>query len=148
MQSRTRAEAMPLILPVIFSLIGLGLLAPALWSGYRSWAFLQVAKSAPGTVIALEYSDDTDDSGARPVVRYELRGEPYQITGSVASTPPAYVVGDQVQVLYPPGEPRAGRLYSWLDLWFLPSLLGGIGLVFGLIGLGLWYAMWRSMALG
>jgi Protein of unknown function (DUF3592) len=139
---------MLLILPALFCPIGLGMLAPAIWSGYRSWAFLQAAQAAPGTVVALEWSDDSDTSGARPVVRYEVRGEPYEIAGAVWSSPPAYAAGDQVRVLYPPGEPRTGRLESWFDFWFLPIFLGGMGLVFALAGMGVGYLLWRSMSRG
>ena len=145
MRSRTRATAMLLLLPALFGLLGLGLLAAAGWNGYQSWAFLQAAKQAPGTVTALEWSYDADNGGARPVVRYELRGEPYQISGAVWSSPPAYAVGDTVQVLYPPGQPRAARLYSWFEFWFVPALLGGIGLLFALVGGGIGYALWRSV---
>jgi hypothetical protein len=130
------------LLPGLFGLVGLGLLVPALWSGYQSWAFLRIASDAPGIVTALEWNDDTNN-GARPVVRYELRGEPYNITGTVWSSPPAYAVGDQVQVLYPPGQPRAARIYSWFEFWFVPTLLGGIGLLFALVGGGIGFLMWR-----
>jgi hypothetical protein len=132
-------------MPALFCLLGLGLLAPAIWAGYQSWAFLQIAQATPGIVTALEWSDDSDSSGARPVVRYDLRGDPYQITGNAWSSPPAYAVGDQVQVLYPPGEPRAARIYSWFDFWFIPALLGGVGLLFALVGGGVGYAFWNSL---
>ena len=145
MQSGNRSVAMLFILPAIFSIIGLGLLVPALWFGYESWAYLQSAQSTPGTVIALDWSGDSDSSGARPVVRYEVRGEPYQITGSVISSPPAYAVGDSVRVLYPPGQAKAAQIESWFDFWFLPALLGGMGLLFGGIGGGVWYLLARSL---
>ena len=132
-------------LPVLFGLVGLGLLVPAIWIGYQSWEFLHVAKAATGTVTALDWSNDSDSSGARPVVSYELRGEPYQITGTAWSNPPAYAVGDQVQVLYLPDQPRAARIYSWFDFWFLPALLGGVGLIFALVGSGVGYMLWKSV---
>src|SRR5258708_7535142 len=91
-----RPTALLFILPVLFCLVGLGLLAPAIWIGYQSWGFLQAAKATSGSVTALDWSNDSDSSGARPVVSYELRGEPYQITGTAWSNPPAYAVGDQV----------------------------------------------------
>jgi uncharacterized protein DUF3592 len=144
MRSATRATAMLFILPGLFCLVGLCLLAPAIWIGYLSWEFLHAAKAATGSVIALDWSDDSQSSGARLVVRYELRGEPYQITGNGWSNPPAYAVGDQVQVLYPPDQPRAARLYSWFDFWFTPALLGSVGLVFELVGIGVGYLLWRS----
>ena len=143
-----RSTAMLFILPAVFTLVGLGMLAPALWVGYQSWAFLQAAQAAPGTVIGLQWSDDEDSSGARPVVRYEVRGEPYQITGDVWSSPPAYDIGDPVRVLYPPGQPRAARLEAWFDFWFLPVFLGGMGLLFTLVGIGVGYLLWRTVGAG
>ena len=140
-----RSTAILLIIPVLFTLLGLGMLAPALWISYQSWAFLQTAQAVPGTVIALQWSNGENSRVARPVVSYEVRGEPYQVTGSVASSPPAYDVGDPVRVLYPPGQPKAARLESGFDLWFLPVLLGGMGLVFTLVGAGVGYLMWRTI---
>jgi hypothetical protein len=140
-----RPTALLFIFPALFCMVGLCLLAPAIWIGYQSWEFLQIAKVAPGSVIALDWSDDSQRSGARPVVRYELRGEPYQLTGNGWSNPPAYAVGDQVQVLYPPDQPKAGRLYSWFEFWFVPTLLGSLGLVFALVGGGVGYLLWRSL---
>lgn len=134
-----------LILPAVFCIVGLGLLAPALWLGYSSWSFLQTAQSAQGTVIELEWNGDSDNSASRPVVRYEVRGEPYQARGYVWSSPPSYAVGESVRVLYPPGQARAGQIESWFELWFLPTLLGGMGLLFGGIGGGLWYSLARSL---
>ena len=148
MRSGARAAAMLLIVPALFTLVGLGMLAPGLWAGYRSWAFLQAAQAAPGTVIALQWSDDADSSGARPVVRYEVRGEPYEITGNIWSSPPAYAVGDAVRVLYPPGQPKAARLEAWFDFWFLPAFLGGMGLLFALVGVGVGYLLRRSLGRG
>jgi hypothetical protein len=142
MRSGTRAALFSI--PGLFCLIGVGLLAVALWLGYRSWAFLHTATTAPGTVIALEYNEDADSSGARPLVRYDLRGDPREIKGDVWSSPPAYAVGDQVRVLLPPGQPGAARIYSWFSFWFVPALLGGIGLVFALVGGGIGYLMWRA----
>ena len=125
--------------------MGVCLLTPALWFGYQSWRFLQIAQATPGTVTGLEWSDDSDTGGARPVVGYEIRGEPYQVIGAAWSDPPAFAVGDQVQVLYPPAQPHAAQIYSWFDFWFTPALLGGMGLVFALVGAGVGYAIWNSL---
>jgi hypothetical protein len=129
----------------VFCLLGLGMLAVAAWNGYGSWSYLRNAQSAQGIVIALKWSDDAVSSGARPVVRYEVRGDPYEIIGDVWSSPPAYSVGASVRVLYPPGQARAARIESWFDFWFLPTFLGGIGLLFALIGGSLWYLLGRVM---
>ena len=39
----------------------------------------------------------------------------------------AYRVGQRVEVLYPPGQPHAARLCSFLELWFGPILFTGMG---------------------
>jgi hypothetical protein len=144
MRSGTRAALFSI--PGLFCLVGVCLLAVALWVGYQSWAFLHTATAAPGTVIALEYNGDTDSSGARPVVRFELRGDPREIAGDVWSSPPAYAAGDQVQVLISSGQPSAARIYSWFSFWFVPTLLSGIGLLFALVGGGIGFLMWRMEA--
>src|SRR5215212_4402885 len=78
-----RRTALLFIMPALFCLLGVGLLAPAIWAGYQSWAFLQIAQATPGIVTALEWSDDSDSSGARPVVRYDRRGSTHGSTSGL-----------------------------------------------------------------
>ncbi len=53
-------------------------------------------------------------------------------------------MGDRVAVRYDPDRPSEARIDDWLSWWFLPSLLGGLGAVFTLVGSALLWTGWRS----
>ena len=103
--------------------------------------FIASAACAPGKVTAL-----TGGKAKKPVVTFSAAAEgdtearEFQITGKVSSSPPAYVPGEQVTVLYPPGRPEDGHLEGFLEQYFLSALFGGLGGIFFLIGAGLFFA--------
>lgn len=114
----------------VFGLVGLGLLAGASFAVYSLLEFRAGAVTAPGTVVGLE--------GGRPVVEFvDLEGEARRVGGQVSSQPPAYHRGESVTVRYSPGEPAAARIDGFLESWFAPVLLGGMGSVFAGIAGGL-----------
>ena len=43
----------------------------------------------------------------------------------------------RVEVLYPPGRPYAGRIYTPLDYWLAASILLGVGVPMSAIGVAL-----------
>ncbi len=42
-------------------------------------------------------------------------------------------MGDRVAVRYDPDRPSEARIDDWLSWWFLPSLLGGLGVLFAAV---------------
>lgn len=111
----------------LFTLIGAGLVAGGLFWFQQTRSWLSQAKVVPGRV------SDTVRVGRRsfaPVVRYTVGDEVYEFIPSTSSTPPAYVKGDYVEVMYVPSRPGAGRVRDFLQLWFGPTLLTGIGAMF------------------
>lgn len=70
-----------------------------------------------------------------PTVEFSTpNGERVEFRGGVCSSPPAYDVGERVEVLYPPASPASARLDGFSENWFASLVLGGIGSVFLLIG--------------
>ena len=67
-------------------------------------------------------------------------GVPHRITNAVASSPPAYDVGEHVEVIYQPNDPENARIDSFAESWLLPLVLG----VFGTVFLGFALAIFRS----
>ena len=118
----------------------LGLLGGGGWAASRAMAFLGRATSAEGTVVELVPSTSTDDDGHRsttyrPVVEFTAAsGERRTFAHRVASAPPAYQVGERVTVLYDPGDVHDARIQGFSALWLLPTILGGLGAVFALVG--------------
>jgi hypothetical protein len=102
---------------------GLILVGVAVWQAIATNQFIAGAVRTEGTVIGLEGSDMKqtvfefqDEHGATHVAR-----------SLVASEPPAYDVGDTVPVLYDADDSERARIHDW-QLWFLPTILGGVSL--------------------
>jgi hypothetical protein len=44
-------------------------------------------------------------------------------------------VGQVIDVLYDPGNPSKARIKKWFNLYYVPTLLGFLGLLLGCIGI-------------
>jgi hypothetical protein len=123
----------------VYVFLGVGILllflSLVVWSKTRS--FVARAATAQGSVTELiEVRDDDDGSSTyKPVVKFiAAGGEEITFTSSYSSRPPAYEVGERVEVLFLPGD---ARIKGFGSLWFGPLILGGLGTVFSAIGLGI-----------
>jgi hypothetical protein len=123
----------------LFAAVGLGMLFAALVAHHQTASFISRASRAQGTVTALvpQRSGDNSSVTYRPIVRFEHEGREVQFSDSVASSPPAYYVGETVGVLYLAYSPDEARIDSFRSLWFVTSLLTGMGIIFFGIGGGL-----------
>lgn len=118
-------------------LIGLGLLFGALFFWHSSAIFIAHAATAEGVVVDLAYSSSSKGGGYAPVVKFTtVNGHALQMTGSVFSRPSRYSRGDRVRVFYDRARPEQAQIDAFMDTWFLPLVMGGIGLVFTLSGCG------------
>lgn len=131
-----RARQAPTFLFRIFLLIGLGLLGGAGYLVLDTRGDIARAETAAGSVIDLIGERDSDGGTVYyPRVRYVTRsGETVEFTAAVGSSPPSFDVGEEVSVLYDPAAPEEARIDTFFQLWFGAVILGGIGLVFTLIG--------------
>lgn len=137
------------VLPLVFLLVGIVLLTKAVRHAQRTRAFLTSARESTGEVIALEETPPQQpgadqDETYRPVVVFTAEnGQRVRFESMASSNPPRYSVGDQVPVLYDPERPSDARIRSFHDLWFMPALLGGLGLAFTVVGAGLLTGMMK-----
>ena len=131
----------------IFGLIGGLFLFIGIWMLLDTQRFVARASPAPGVVIELLRTRDSDgDVLYKPLVRYETAaGATVEFTSNGASRPAAYDVGEAVTVLYDPAHPHKARLKGQWALWGLSTIFAGLGTVFFLIGasVGLW-PWWRT----
>jgi Protein of unknown function (DUF3592) len=115
------------ILSYLFLLIGIGLLAGAGVVYFNTSKFVAGARTAQGTVVALK-------SGA-PEVKFRAQdGREVQFTSSVSSKPPAYSVGEKVEVLYRPDRPEDAEVNAFMSLWLGVIILGALGSGFSVVG--------------
>lgn len=136
------------IVPWIFMIVGLVLL----WFGYSTYTstqqFLKVALKASGTVVEMRevYDSEDGDYTYRPIIDFtDRRGVAHTYTSATSSYPPAYEVGDKVELLYDPQKPDQVSINTWIDLYLGVLILGIIGGTFVLIsGLILYFGYRRQ----
>ncbi len=116
----------------IFATVGtvMGLAGGLAWRNGNE--LIKHGNRAEGRVVDLVYNGST----ANAVIEYDTEwgGRERFVTG-VATSPPAYDIGEAVTIWYDPKQPKRAQVDGF-DRWFLPALFGGFFLVFGGIGWG------------
>jgi hypothetical protein len=65
-----------------------------------------------------------------PLIEYITReGRSRQFQSHIASNPPKYAVGDKVRIIYSPEKTSLVKIDSFSDLWLVPGLFSGFGLL-------------------
>jgi hypothetical protein len=141
---RPQRRGPPLLVGVIFALVGAVFAAIGIGVGIKNWTFAATARETEGTVVRLVVTGKRGT--AAPVVRYEVKGQSFEFQSSVASSPPAHGVGEKVTVLYQPDQPHQGNIKSFMDLWFLPVIFAGLGTLFFVIGSAVCVSLLRASA--
>jgi hypothetical protein len=130
------ADATLRLFRYLFGGLGFAMLAGAALMVVHTRQFVAQAVRADGEVIDLVGSKTR-----APVVRFtDGAGRTVEFRSSVSSSPPAFDIGEKVVVLYDAAAPAEAKIESWSDLWFGPTILGGLGTVFASVGVGLWLA--------
>ncbi|MEQ7128677.1 DUF3592 domain-containing protein [Actinopolymorpha sp. B11F2] len=136
----------------IFGLVGSILLVVTVWVVVSTVSFLSSAERLDGKVVELteqtSSSSGSNGSGTAwyPTVEFTVDGETYSFQSSQGSNPPAYEVGDTVEVAYDPDDPNDARLASVGAAYFVPLITGGLGIVFTPIGVTLFVKGRRILA--
>lgn len=130
----------------IFFGIGVLLLAIGGLLGWHEHRFSARAQKAQGEVV--EITQQLDDKRQRMygtrVAFQTADGQLVTFESSLRSSSPQYRQGEPVTVQYDPAKPDEARIDSAMEHWFGPALLGGLGLVFGLIGALMLYFNYRT----
>lgn len=76
-----------------------------------------------GTVIGMEESNTDGSSAYSPIVEFSANGQTYTFESNNASSPPAYQVGETVNVRYDPADPGTAQIDKLTERWLMPILL-------------------------
>ncbi len=123
---------------VIMLFLGASLLLAAtavyLWTRVRNR--LANARFAEGEVIRfLERSEGRCRGSKAPVIRFTAcDGSSHVVNSSVFSYPPAFELGDKIQVVYPEGNPHEAEYVGLFAQWGGVMITGGIAAVLCLLG--------------
>ncbi|HVM11513.1 MAG TPA: DUF3592 domain-containing protein [Actinomycetota bacterium] len=122
--------------------IGVGgfLVLLALFIVWRTKRFLRDAVTVPGTVTGLAMGSGGEGGTVyHPIVSFTaMDGQEIQFQDKLGSNPPSHQPGEMVEVRYLPSNPQKARLAGRFRTWFVPGLLGLLGIVF--VGVGIpWY---------
>ena len=125
-----------LIIGIVFSLVGLLLTAIGVFIWIRTRIFLSTAQEVKGTVVRMVYSHSSEGGGGySPVYQFRtIEGQTIEAGDSMSSNPPMFHEGQIIDVLYDPKNPQKARIKKWMSLYFVSVLLGGMGLIFGGVG--------------
>lgn len=96
-----------------------------LYAGYISWQLENEGKTTTGTVVRLEESDSSEGGCCvySPVVEFNVNGQTYSFESDNASEPPAYDVGEEVNVIYHPNDPNTAQINKWSERWLFPIII-------------------------
>ncbi len=117
------------VIGLIFAGLGLVGLAVALVLVGREMFATQGMLPSVGEVVAFQ--------NRKPVVRFPI-GDTRHVTivGGTATTPPAYDIGQKLPVYFDPNQPTHAFIDTYLERWFVPSLVGGLAFLFAVLGAG------------
>jgi hypothetical protein len=105
----------------------------ALAIGLYTWHFRQTAIQTSGQVVELRAEMDEGDTTYRAVFRFlDAAGKEHTVPSSMKSKPATHHVGDQVTILYPPGDPERAQIDNFWELWFTTAVPAFISAAFAL----------------
>lgn len=127
--------AVPLLI-----LFGLGMLFGGYHLGAKMLELTEHGVRAPGHVVELTTSQDSDGHTTYyPVVEFsDGQGKTQRFKDSVGSSPASYNVGEDVTVLYLAARPQDNATIDrgWMN-WLIPGLVGAFGGVFFVMGVAM-----------
>jgi hypothetical protein len=121
---------------LIMALIGSILLGVGYYTAHKTIDYLAHGAKVEGSVVRMVRGSGSS-KGSKPVVKYAVDGRDFEISGEISSSPPAFHVGETVEVLYMPADPATAVINSFSERWLFPVIFGGIGVVVGLAGWGI-----------
>lgn len=109
------------VINVFFLIPGLVMLGVAIYFFISQQQIINQGNKVSGKVIAYP---------AQPLFAYEYRGQQYEYQSSTSSDPPAYEMGEEVDLYVDGNDPYNVVVDTFMDRWFVIVLLGGMGGMF------------------
>lgn len=122
--------------------------------GMCVWGYLNVKNKldgsvyvkTEGTVVSMRLVPPTQDAGDTwtPTIKFkDQNGKEHTFESNVSSDPPAYHIGEKVELLYPEGRPEDAFINSFMEKWFTPIMLGIAGLIMFIVSIWMIFTGFR-----
>jgi len=110
---------------VFFNVFFAGFCLWGVYAAYTGWQLQTRGVTTPGTVVRLSELSDSEGGCCTyvPVIDFNANDRVYTFEGDNASYPPAYDVGEQVDVRYDPTNPNTAQIDSFFERWIFPILI-------------------------
>ena len=120
----------------LFGLVGIGMLVGGIFFFISTKQFVRTALRTQGTVVdlILRKNEDGRYTYAPKVTFTANNGDQYTFVSGASANPPAFDRGEIIEVLYLAENPQGAKINTLSTLYSLPLIMGGMGLVFSLIG--------------
>jgi hypothetical protein len=133
-------------IPLLVAIATLGLAA---YLYLRTRELLNASVTTTGVVVRLAAHESSSGKGGStlaPVVKFKTKGGvEIEFESGMSSSPALCDVGEEVPVIYRPGNPEEAEIKLFWSLWAMPVCLGGLG-AFALLFPLLW--LLKSMVPG
>jgi len=118
---------------------GLFILIALIFAGL-ALAFVKSSQSASGEIVAFVKNSDQKHNSTTfaPVfVFQDANGVSHKIYSSTFSYPPMGSVGDKINILYNPSNPKSAKEDSFFSLWGFPAISGVLSFIWLMISLSI-----------
>ena len=124
------------ILEYVFPIIGAGLFIGACFVFANTLVFLKTAIPASGTVVELLPVKSDESTTYQPLVTFnDKKGTKIEFASGNSSNPPSYDVGEKVEVLYNPINPKNAKIKGFYTIWLGGVILAVAGAIFFTVGI-------------
>lgn len=116
-------------------LISLLLILVGSYFAYDKYSFFSSSKKVMARVSHVEKRHRS----INPTFEYVVNGKTYTIEGANTRSD-EYELNDQQLIFYNPNDPSDARVGTFMNMWFVPVLLLGLGIIFFIVGIVTWLA--------
>jgi Protein of unknown function (DUF3592) len=111
-------------------LLGVGLLIVGVGVLLPNFKHLTVGKRTVGSVVGYkDYMNRGSNSLVAPVIRYSAPGGVRDFVGGLSVASSFYPLGKEVRVLYLPKDPKNAVIFDFTQMFMIPTIVGGLGLI-------------------
>ena len=135
------------LLYLIFGFTGFVMIIIGAFLVVNEQLFLGNVEKTTGRVTGFDVSTDSDGGDSYcPVVEFTTRaGQTVSYDSNFCSAPPAYSVGQQVNMIYDPRNPKNAQLQGFFEAYTAPLVVGGLGfLFFGIAVFGTVFSLFQK----